>query len=388
MNGSEKVRWFSRSLRIWSILLVGLVCSTEIRAQDRPGHVYIDSREGIGLLPLMWRGVTLQTGDLPEHVSLRTVCLGPDPVAHAWQMRRRGGSYDWGPLDLALLQLKAERVDIVLVLPVSRYNDPHWTELVTETVRHVGTRASLYEFRAEPDAEWDHYLERYEAGVWAVRQLGSQARVGGPGLDWEREGVEAFVRRCEERKLPLHTVTWHASVEAVDDIRRSIDSMNRLISSYVPDRRPGAMITGWNATRCGFGVAMSALMGAMMTDVEAICLADTSDSAGWTSMKGLNALSGVRLPVVIQAPDGGVSSVAHLDHDMVQAVFWHAREGGETPVTVTFGGLPWGDRIRIEQLRLTDEDDHLRPVFAETRPTSVDFLLTGEGVTAIRLVVE
>ncbi|MBT4137959.1 MAG: hypothetical protein HOE48_08595, partial [Candidatus Latescibacteria bacterium] len=48
--------------------------------------------------------------------------------------------------------------------------------------------------------------------------------------------------------------------------------------------------------------------------------------------------------------------------------------------------------VRVEQLRLTGENDHLKPVFSETRPTSepmsVDFVLTGDAVTAVRLVVE
>lgn len=387
---NEKLK---NTIRRLAFLFAFLICHFSLAsAQDRPARVQIDCREGIGLLPNMWRGMTLQTGDMPEQMTLRTVCLGPDPVAYAWAMRRRGGSFNWGPLDRALDQLEARRADVVLVLPVSQYEDGHWVELVTETVRHVGKRVSLFEFRASAHADLERYLDYYEAGVWAIHQLGFNVSVGGPGLDWASEGVEALIRRSTERKLPFHTVTWQVSVQDADDLARSIDVVNQLTHQYPLDRIPNHLITRWDAKQSDFGVGMSALMRVMTTDVRAICLADTMDVAGWTAMKGLNPVSGVRLPVVMQAPDGGVSGVAHLDHDTVLAVFWHARSDGNTSITATFSGLPLGDRIRVEQLRLTGENDQLKPVFSETRPSSepmsVDFVLTGDAVTAVRLVVE
>ena len=363
-----------------------------VSAQDRPAQVQIDCREGIGLLPNMWRGMTLQTGDVPSDMTLRTVCLGPDPVAHAWAMRRRGGAFDWGPLDQALAELKSRRMDVVLVLPVSQYEDAHWIELVTETVRHVGRQAVLFEFRAAPEANLERYLEHYESAAWAIRQLGMDVSIGGPGVDWSGETVAAFIRRCAERKLPFHTVTWQASVTHSDDLQRSIETVNDLISQQAFDQLPSRLITGWTVEAGGFGVGLTALMQVMTSDVEAICLADTSDVEGWGAMKGLNPISSVRLPVVVQAPDGGVTGVAHLDYDTVVAVFWHAREDGQTPMTTTFSGLPWGDRIRVEQMRLTPDTNDLKPVFSETRPFqepfSVNFTLTGQAVTAVRLVVE
>jgi len=383
-----------KNIVLWMAFCFGLIIFnfSLVSAQDRPARVLLDCREGIGLFPNMWRGMTLQTGEVPEQMNLHTVCLGPEPVAHAWTMRRRGGSYDWGPLDRALAALKRDRVNVVLVLPVSLYEDAHWTELVVETVRHVGRQVSLFEFRAAPNADFERYLDFYEAGVWAVHQLGMNVRVGGPGLDWTNENVAAFTQRCATRKLPLHAVTWHVAVQGADDMRRSIDHINKLTSQYPMHRMPSRFITGWNAKQSHLGVGMSALMGAMTTDVEAICLADTSDVAGWSALKGLSPLSGVRVPVVIQAPDGGVSGVAHLHHDTVLAVFWHGRENGNTPITATFGGLLLGDRIRVEQLRLTGDQGHLKPVFSETRPfqepLSVHFNLSGDAVTAVRLVVE
>jgi hypothetical protein len=375
-----------------TVLFFVLTFSFTIWAQDRPARVLVDCREGTGLLPNMWRGMTLQTGDIPVQMNLRTVCLGPELVGHAWAMRRRGGSYDWGLLDVALDRLALSKVDVVLVLPVSPYADIHWTELVTQTIRHVGGRVSLFEFRASPEVDVAQYLEYYEAGAWAAHQLNTNVRVGGPGSDWTGEGVEALIRRCSERNLPLHSVTWYVAVEDVDDIRHSIDAVNQLTNQYPMKRRPSRIITGWDVDRSGFGTGMSALMGAMTADVQAICLADTSSAPGWSAMKGLNPLSGVRLPVVIQAPDEGVLAVAHLDYETVLAIFWHGRQDGNTPIAATFSGLPWGDRIRVEQLRLTRENDQLKPVFSETRPfsdpISVDFILTGEGVTAVRLVVE
>lgn len=361
-------------------------------AQDRPARVLLDCREGIGLLPNMWRGVTLQTGDVPNDMTLRTVCLGPDPILHAWAMRRRGGAFDWEPLDRALAQLKARRTDVILVLPVSQYEDAHWIELVTETVRHVGRQATLFEFRAAPEANLERYLEYYESAAWAIRQLGMDVRIGGPGVNWSGETVAGLIRRSSERKLPFHAVTWHVSVTEANDLQRSIETVNQLTTQYPLAQLPSRFITGWDAKSGGFGVGLTALMQVMTTEVEAICLADSSDAEGWTAMKGLNPISGVRLPVVVQAPDGGVTGIAHLDYDTVLAVFWHAREEGQTPITTTFSGLPWGDHIRVEQMRLTPETGEFKTVFSETRPFqepfSVNFTLTGEAVTAVRLIVE
>lgn len=384
---NEKIRNGLR-LVIFAILIFNY---SLVFAQDRPASVLLDCREGIGLVPNMWRGMTLQTGDVPERMSLNTVCLGPGPVAHAWAMRRRGGSYDWGPLDQALTQLGQQKVDVVLVLPVSQFEDVHWVEIVTETVRHVGKRVSVFEFRAAPGADIDRYLEFYEAGAWAIHQMGANVRLGAPGLAWTDAGGEALIRRCSERNIPFHVLTWQVDVQGVDDIARSIVAGSELIGEYPLARLPSRLITGWRLGEQAIGVGLSAVMQAMSSDVEAICLADSTD-LGWVAMNGLNPLSAVRLPVVIQAPDGGVSGVAHLDYETVLAVFWHARTDGNTPMTATFSGLPWGDHIRVEQLRLTPEDGEFKMVFAETRefhePMSVNFTLMGEGVTAVRLIVE
>lgn len=368
------------------------VWAIPIEARDRQAQVLLDCREGIGMLPNMWRGLTLQTGDLPEDMTLRTVCLGPEPVAQAWNMRRRGGEYDWQPLDEALTRLHQQGEDVVLVLPVPQYPDSHWEELIVETVRHVGDRVVLYEFRASRHTDLEHYLTYYENGVWAVHQLGFNVRMGGPGTDWTQENVEALIRRCSERNLPFHALTWHVAVKDDDAIRRSIDQANQWVRQYPLDRLPSRMITGWDAKESDFRVGLSALMGAMNSDVQVIALADTNDVSGWMAMKGLNQVASIRLPVVIQAPDGGVSGVAHLDYDTVLAVFWHARAEGQTPISATFSGLPWGDQIRVEQLRLTEESGDLKPVFSETRPflepMSVNFVLTGDAITVVKLVVE
>ena len=68
------------------------------------------------------------------------------------------------------------------------------------------------------------------------------------------------------------------------------------------------------------------------------------------------------------------------------------RPDGVAPITAAFSGLPWGDRVRIEHLRISTEETVLTPVSIETRafrePISVTFTLVGGTATAIRLLVE
>jgi hypothetical protein len=369
--------------------------SLTVYAQDRPAQVQIDCREGIGLLPSAWRGVVMSNGDGAMSVDLRTVCLD-GPVAHAWAMRRRGGEYDWRPLEIALAELKVRRAEAVLVLPVSKFKDEHWTELVTATVNQVAGRDVLLEFRATPDMDLEHYLDYYETGAWAAYQANMRVSIGGPRLDWRGEGVEALVRRCSERKIPLHVMTWAVSVMAADDPARSVTAMAQLRERYELETRPEGMIIGWRLNAGdnmdALALGLSGLMSVMTSDMKAMCLADTTDLAGWAAMRALNPMKGVRLPMVIQAPDGGLSGLAHLEYNTILALFWHARTDGATPVTVTFSGFPWGDRMRIEQLELRAGMDEMGLVVVETRPfhepASVDIAVNGGVLTAVKLVIE
>lgn len=363
-------------------------------AQDRPVHVQIDCRESIGLLPGQWRGLRLKGDVVPDDMSLRTVCLDPALVTHAWQMRRRGGAYDWRALDRVMNQLRARRISVVLPLPVPQVRDALWKELVEATVRHAGGRVDVFEFLAIPGADMDAYLEFYEAGAWAAYQVDAQTRVGGPGLDWQHEGVDALIRRCAERRLPLHVVTWQVDVALPDDPVRSAMAVQNLIARHRPASRPEGMITGWRVqggeAADALALSLSGMMSVMTSNVLAMCLADTGDVAGWAAMRALNPLAGMRLPMVFQAPDGGISGVAHLEHDTVLALFWHSRPGGMAPMTVSFNGLPLGNRIEIEQLHIGQ--DGLVPVFADAQafhePISVDFTLESGVATLIRLVIE
>jgi|GEM_PF-4258219 len=366
-----------------------------VSAQDRPAQVQIDCREGSGLLPSAWRGVVMADGDGAKSISVRTVCLD-GPVAHAWAMRRRGGDYDWRPLEIALAELKVRRAEAVLILPVSKFKDEHWKELVTATVNQVAGRDILLEFRAAPDTDLEHYLDYYEMGAWAAYQANMRVSVGGPGLDWRGEGVEALVRRCSERKIPLHVMTWVVNVKSVDDPARSVAAMAQLREQYDLETRPEGMITGWRVDAGenvdALALGLSGLMSVMTSDVKAMCLADTTDQAGWAAVRALNPMKGVRLPMVIQAPDGGLTGLAHLEYNTILALFWHSRTDGATPATVTFSGLPWGDRMRIEQLELTPGMDEMGLVAVETQPfhepAGVEVEIGGGVLTAVRVVIE
>ena len=390
--GNERVR---KGITYVVALFACFAFSLVAEAQDRPAQVQIDCREGIGLLPSAWRGVTMSDGDGAKSMDVRTVCLD-GPVAHAWEMRRRGGTFDWRPLEIALAELKVRGIDPVVVLPVPKFKDEHWVEFVSATVNQVSGRNVLFEFRASPNMDLEHYLNYYESGAWAAYQANMRVMVGGPGLDWQNEGVEALVKRCAGRKIPLHVMTWSVEVMVADDPLRSVNAMAQLRDRYELETRPEQMITGWrlnagdNVDELALG--LSGLMSVMASDVRAMCLADTTDLAGWAAMHALNPVKGVRLPFRIQAPDGGILGVAHLEYDTILALFWHERTSGATPVTLTFSGLPLGDRVRIEQLELLAGNTELGLVAVETRPLrepmTVEASVNGGTLTAVRLVIE
>jgi len=81
-----------------------------------------------------------------------------------------------------------------------------------------------------------------------------------------------------------------------------------------------------------------------------------------------------------------------LEYNTILALFWHSRTDGATPATVTFSGLPWGDRMRIEQLELTPGMDEMGLVAVETQPfhepAGVEVEIGGGVLTAVRVVIE
>jgi hypothetical protein len=55
----------------------------------------------------------------------------------------------------------------------------------------------------------DDYLELYEATVRAVRKVDPGAKVGGPESGLGGPWIEALVRRCAEKDLPLDFISYH-----------------------------------------------------------------------------------------------------------------------------------------------------------------------------------
>ncbi|MFW6107059.1 MAG: GH39 family glycosyl hydrolase [bacterium] len=94
-----------------------------------------------------------------------------------------------------------------------------WAAVVEDFVHHVvherHVQVPWWGVWNEPDQPgfWngtvEDYLALYEATVRAVRKVEPAAKVGGPESGLGGPWIEALVRRCAERKLPLDFVSYH-----------------------------------------------------------------------------------------------------------------------------------------------------------------------------------
>jgi len=104
----------------------------------------------------------------------------------------------------------------------------------------------------------EDYLRLYEACARAVKSVDPALKVGGPETaDWDPRWVEALIRFCAERKLPLDFVSWHYYLNTVSEIPRAQAEVAYWSRRYGLKSPPELLVGEWcwqihNVPRSGY----------------------------------------------------------------------------------------------------------------------------------------
>jgi xylan 1,4-beta-xylosidase len=134
-----------------------------------------------------------------------------------------------------------------------------WERLITALVKHYkdrGAGISYWEIANEPDIGEDggcpyrfrpeNYVTYYRRTAAAILKGDPAARVGGPALaNWRSPILPALLEFCAKKNAPLHFVSWHGYTNDPMNLRRSIDSVKKLLAEY-PALHPETMLNEWN----------------------------------------------------------------------------------------------------------------------------------------------
>ena len=392
----------SGKLCVWIGIVLSVVGTPGAQAQPGPEAVRIrvDCREGIGLIPGFWRGLTGQ-GQIPEGVEVKTLRLSPTVVRRAWQPRLEGGACDWSRLDAALDTASARGIDVILPIPVPEGDalKKLWPELVFETSEHVSERVLRFEIWGGPGdtpGGDTRYLEYYEAAVWAIYRANRKARVGGPGASWKSRRVELLAWGCSDRALPLHFLSWRADSLAAGELRKSVDMSRSIVSRYKLAERPQLVVGGWSVapdTVSGSAPikAVRQILSVMDTDLAAVCLDDEAGSGCVDALRALQRLGLVRVSASIDPNSAGVDGIVSLDGEDVIGLFWRETGGKEAVVSASFSGMPNGSRVDVRRYLIGEGWPLNEPVeeqnLALQEPFNLDFPVLAGALTILEFVV-
>ena len=401
MGGFWHVRKSGR-LCIWLGIALGVVGTPGVQAQPGPEavHVRVDCREGIGLIPGFWRGLTGQ-GQVPEAVEVKTLRLSPTVVRGAWQPRLEGGACDWSRLDAALDYAAARGIDVILPIPVPEGNalEKLWPELVFETSEHVSERVLRFEIwggHGESPGGDTQFLDYYEAAVWAIYRANRNARVGGPGASWKSRRVELLAWGCSDRALPLNFLSWRADSLVAGELRESVDASRSIVSRYDLAERPQLVVSGWSVTPdtvsgSASTSAVREILSVMDTDLAAVCLDDRAGAGCVDALRALQRLGLVRVSASIDPNAAGVDGIVSLDGEDVIGLFWREPGVEEAVASASFSGMPNGSRVEVRRYLIGEGWPPSEPVeeqnLALQEPFNLDFPVVAGALTILKFVV-
>ncbi len=134
-----------------------------------------------------------------------------------------------------------------------------WERLIEALVRHYKERGSgiqYWEIANEPDIGEDggcpyrfkpeSYNIYYKRTVAAIRRADPAAKVGGPALaGWKSPILPALLDFCARGNAPLDFVSWHGYTTDPLDLRRSIDSVKKMLAAR-PALKVETFLDEWN----------------------------------------------------------------------------------------------------------------------------------------------
>jgi len=353
--------------------------------------VSMDCREGIGLIPSLWRGGATSDGELPKGIDLKTVRLGPDVVQKVWGSRLDGGEYSWTDLDSVLDTLSIRKVKVILSLPVpgGEALDDLWPELVYDLAHRTHTRVNRFEiFRSRRAVVSDErYLSFYESAVWAIYRADRKAKIGGPGTAWPGEGQAALVTHCEELDLPLHFLSWSVQVRRPTDLTESARDLRTLTGRHKLRQVPDFLISRWQPsgqdTVFTAGLGLSALKSTMDLNLQAVCL-DLSGSND-VILRAFGRLGGVRVNLAIDEHPSGLRGIGSLEGEDALALLWGAEDS--VSVDMNFAGIAWGSEIRIRRSGVASKSTREDYTIPMADPAHITFSIGRGEVSLIWLQV-
>jgi hypothetical protein len=387
-----------RCLRVLVPLLVVVSLATA-RAQESVS-VRVDCREGIGLIPALWRGVATD-GRLPEGVEVKTARLDPQIVQKAWNGRLAGAAYTWSALDGVLDSMAARGVEVILPLPVPPEPalDGLWADMIHDTASHVSGRVSRFEIwggNSVPAGGDEHYLDYYESAVWAIYRADSNARVGGPGASWSSRNVELLVWGCGDRSLPLSFVSWRADSVANDGLRQSVEAVQEILGRHRLAERPRQVVSAWSVgpdTVVAASIrSVQAVLSVLDTDLAAVCLDMQAGSGSLDVLRALQDLGLVRVMTAIDENPWGLAGIVSLDGEEVIGLLWQTASEEGAVAAMEFSGLPNGSRARVRRFTVAEGMSADEPVDTQSlrlqEPLSVRVPVPPGVLTVIRVDVE
>lgn len=389
-----------RLLRVLAALLAGWLFGAPGVGAQQAVDVRVDCREGIGLIPALWRGIATD-GRMPEGVEVKTVRLGPQLVQRAWDGKLSGEAFDWAALDAALDSATARGAEVILPLPVPPGTalEALWPELVHETAAHVAGRASQFEIWAgngAPVGGDEHYLDYFERALWAIYRANPGARVGGPGAEWTSRSLELLVWGCSERSLPLGFLSWRADSVAVTGLRASVDTVQHLLARHALPERPRQVIGAWSVRPDSLVVpsirSIQAILSVLDTDLAAICLDVRTDPASLDVLRALQRLGLVRVVTAIDPNPHGLDGIVSLDGEDVIGLFWQTSGQEGVTAEVAFSGMAYGARARVRRYLISESipaDEAVETqVLRLQEPLRVVLPVVPDALTIVSVTVE
>ena len=295
---------------------------------EKPVSILMDCRKGIGLIPSVWRGLSVQNGSIPEGLDAKVVRLDPEWTEKVWGPALLGGRPDWVLLDATLNALKARGLELILSMPIlsGKQEAEAWSKLVFETARRSAGRVWAFEVSVGKSSSLlEQAMPLFESGVWAIYRAEPEALIGGFGLRWGDERTGKFISQCKKLNLPLRFVTWGLDAALPEDLERSLQAVQGHIDRQGFREKPRMLISKWRPDPASeidpVVLTMSSVVHSLGTDLEVVCF-DAEGGGQWlNALQAIGNLGGVRLPMQVGSPGRGVEGISTLDGEEVVAIF-------------------------------------------------------------------
>ncbi|MEM3713237.1 MAG: hypothetical protein QXR97_06855 [Thermoproteota archaeon] len=265
-----------------------------------------------------------------------------------------------------------------------------WAEVCLHIVKHytegwangMHDAIKYWEIWNEPDYEpfWtgtvEEYFRLYNITARKIKNYNPSLLVGGPGLAYRIEFLDAFLRMCRDNKAPLDFVSWHIYTNNPKDVYTKAISIRSLMKQYgFSDKL--CIITEWNVDtdsdydlcRRSFGASFTAATLMLLQDAGVnMTTFYRGDSWTWGGIFYRNGTAGkvyyvmVAFKEIFANPfrlkcdsDSNLYTMATKSEDgksVILVVSNHASKSLEYVIKIS--NLPWSGSFYYELLSIDD----------------------------------